>query len=101
MIRGTTPTHTFELEPEIDPALIKKVKVIYAQNDNVIFVKAKDACVFEGNVVKVHLSQEDTLKFDCKKNVQIQLAIKTIDGEVHKSEIVTAHVYKCLGNEVI
>lgn len=99
MIRGTTPTHFFNLP--FDTEIIDKVKVIYAQNDNVMLTKEKESCACEGNVIKVRLSQEDTFKFDCKKLVQIQLRILTNGGDVLASTIQLVEVEKCLESEII
>lgn len=99
MIRGTTPTHSFELP--FDTEIIDKVKIVYAQDDIVIFEKKKEACACDGNLIEVCLSQEETLRFDCKKNVQIQIEVKTKDGKVLKSEIISVFVGKCLDDEVL
>ena len=61
MIRGTTPVHTFELP--FDTAEIKEINIAYAHNGVVVLTKEKADCSFEGNTVRVRLTQEDTLKF--------------------------------------
>ena len=98
MIRGTTPTHVFELPFDTD--LISKAKVIYAQSDAILFTKDKAVCECAANVISVKLTQEETLKFDCRKAVQIQIRILTTDGNALASEIKLVGVEKCLESEV-
>jgi hypothetical protein len=99
MIRGTTPTHTFNLP--LDVSLIKEIKIIYAQSDIQLFCKRKSDCVLEGTTVKTTLSQEETFKFDCKKMVQIQIRALTTDGRAPATEVILVPVDKCLDDEVL
>lgn len=46
MIRGTTPTHSFNLP--VDAAIIKELRVIYAQNGEPVQTKTKDQFTFAG-----------------------------------------------------
>ena len=97
MIRGTTPTHSFVLP--FETSIVKSAKVIYAQSDAVILEKA--SCTMEGNTLSVRLTQEETLKFDCKKNVEIQLRILTEANDALTSDIITIDVARCLDEEVL
>ena len=99
MIRGTTPTHTFKIP--FDTNSISEVRVIYAQDDVVIFTKTEDDCVLEGDSIIVTLTQEDTFKFNHKRSVQIQLRVLTAKGEVLSSVIENVGVSKCLDDEVL
>ena len=99
MIRGTTPTHTFNIP--FDSSLVKECRVIYAQNNEVLFTKTTKDCVLANKSVKTTLSQEDTFKFDCTKCVQIQLRILTAEGEALASVIEQVGVAKCLSDEVL
>lgn len=100
MIKGSTPTHKFNIP--FNSALIDKLQIVYAQNDREIFIKEKADCVLDGNTITVTLAQEETLKFDCyKRFVQIQLKIKTLGNEVLISRIKTVELEKCLFDEVI
>lgn len=99
MIRGSTPTHNFKLPIETDK--IEKIRILYAQDDTVLFVKEIDDCKCDGCNVSVTLTQEETFKFNCKKLVQIQLRIKTINGDVIPSKETLVSVEKCLDNEVL
>jgi hypothetical protein len=99
MIRGSTPTHTFDIP--IDTSLIKEVKIIYAQADKQVFCKRTGDCVFDGTKIKTTLTQEETFMFDCTKMVQIQLRVLTLDGKVPPIEVIEVIVKKCLDNEVL
>lgn len=99
MIRGTTPTHEFTLS--IDTSLLKCIRIIYAQHDKVVFVKETGDCTLDGEVVRVELTQEETLMLDCRTSVQIQIRALTLAGEALASPVMTESVGKCLDNEVI
>jgi hypothetical protein len=99
MIRGTTPTHVFKIP--IDPSMVASVRVVYAQDDAVIVKKCTDDCTFDGNIISVTLTQEDTLLFDCKKCVQIQIRVLTIEGESLSTRPMSLTVEKCLDGEVL
>lgn len=98
IVPGTTPLHEFELS--IDTALLKEVKVIYSQNDAMIFCKRAKDCSFDGNFIRIKLTQEDTFLVDCRKMVQIQIRALTHSGDVLTNEepiVVTAQ--KCLDTD--
>lgn len=99
MIRGTTPTHTFNIP--FDTSLVDEVKITYAQRDEIVLSKSTEDCVLENDTIAVTLSQEDTFKFDCTECVQIQLRILTVNGEALASVVTTVGVSKCLDNEVL
>lgn len=99
MIRGTTPTHIFDLP--FDTAVIKQIKIIYAQGDCVVFTKDAKTCHMGTNTVTVKLTQEETLMFDCRNHVQIQIRVLTLGGEALASDIQSVSVGKCLDNEVM
>ena len=99
MIRGTTPTHTFTLP--FDVARVKQIRILYAQNRNVLVTKETADCVMEGSTVSVTLTQEDTFKFDCEEHVQIQLRVLTTDGQALSTPIKVVDVGTCLDTEVI
>lgn len=100
MIRGTTPTHIFTLP--FDAALVADLRISYAQDLKEILVKTKNDCNIEGNEVSVKLSQEDTFKFNCRKQVvQIQVRVLTTGGEVLNSDLIILPVEQCLNEEVL
>jgi hypothetical protein len=99
MRRGTTPTHKFRLP--FSAETVSKFKVIYAQDDVVILTKENESCECNGNVITVRLTQEETLLFDSKKIVQIQIRILTLGGDALASDIKLVDVDNCLESEVI
>ena len=97
MIRGTTPLHTFTIP--FDTGLIDRVRVIYSQNGQPVL--KKDNCTLDGNLIKVKLTQEDTLSFTASYPVDIQVRVVLHDGEALVSSINKVSVEKCLENEVL
>ena len=108
--RGTTPYHSFIIpliEEEIDT-----IYVTYLQNGEVILDKSRDDMTITNLIdllgteldiedltdeeksscqVGIHLTQEDTLKFNfypaARKNIAvIQIRVKTTDGEAYSSD---------------
>lgn len=75
MICGTTPTHIFKIP--FDTSQLKEIRISYAQDDEVIVEKTTSDCAFEGNKITVTLSQEDTLQFDHRKAVELQMKVLT------------------------
>ena len=99
MIRGTTPTHIFNLPIETEQ--IKEIKIIYAQNDEILLCKKREDCELDGKTVVVKLTQDETFLFDCKKPVQIEVRALLDNGVALKSPIELIDVGKCLDNEVL
>jgi hypothetical protein len=99
MMRGTTPTHVFNVT--IDTSLLSKVRIVYAQANKVILAKENPDVKIEENIISVRLTQEETLLFDHQKNMQIQLEALTLSGDVLKTDIMNCDVRKCLNDEVL
>lgn len=99
MIRGTTPTHTFNIP--FDTSAVNEVKIIYAQDDEVVLEKRTEDCALEGQTISVTLTQDDTFRFDCKKAVEIQVRVLTAGGNALTSVPVKVGVSKCLDDEVL
>ena len=99
MIRGTTPTHIFDLS--IDTEIIDKIRIIYAQDDVPLFVKERDECKFDNSTVTVKLSQNETLLFNCLKDVQIQIRVLTSGGDALSTPVRRVSIEKCLESEVL
>ena len=99
MGRGTTKTHFFKL-PFTSKA-IKKARVVYTQNNNIVLKKEVEQEQLEDNTVVVKLSQEDTFKLIANTPVEIQLRLLFVNGDVKNSDIIRTSVSKCLDNEVL
>lgn len=84
IIRGTTPTHDFELPYPQD--FVKDVRLTYGQNGKEIFSKVLKDCSFENGVLSVKLTQEDTFSFLPKGNVFIEMRVLLSDGGVIRNE---------------
>lgn len=99
MIRGTTPTHIFEIP--IDSSLLKQVQITYAQGGINLLVKTIEDCVLDGNSISVTLSQEETLMFSHKKDVEVQIRVLTKDGTAMATTVRQVDVGRVLNEEVL
>lgn len=97
--QGTTPYHRFEIP--VEEVVIEKVRITYAQEDNVILTKENEECTINGNIVETHLTQEDTLLFDERKKAQVQVHIVTDRGEALTSDILYIACWILLGKQVL
>ena len=93
MRRGTTPTLTFTLP--IDASKISCLFVTFCQRGKIILEKNIDDCELDKEILKVTLSQKETLSFEVGR-IDIQIKLKTEDGSVMASDIEIANVEKCL-----
>ena len=99
MIRGTTPTHIYNLP--FDSSLIKELRIVYAQKNDELFTKTLPDCTASGSEIRCTLTQEETFLFDFNLLVQIQLRILTTGGDVVSTKIFTKSVDECLKEEVL
>ena len=99
MRRATTPTHEFELE--FDATLISKIRITYAQSGDIILTKNTEDITIEDNVARVRLTQEETIKFDENKTVEIQIRILTLGNDAPASEIMKVPCLRVLDDEVM
>lgn len=99
MIRGTTPKHTFTSPIEME--LVANLRIIYAQNGRVMFVKELPDCSIDGQAVSVQLTQEETLAMDASQAVEVQMRILATDGNALASKVKRVAVSELLEDEVI
>lgn len=66
--KGTTPTITFTCS-KIDCGNITLLNICFVQEEKIVLEKCLQDCVIEGNTIKLTLSEEDTLLFDCDKGL--------------------------------
>jgi hypothetical protein len=97
MIRGTTPTHLFNIP--FDTTAVDKVKITYSQNGKEVL--AKKDCKLDGKTISVTLTQDDTFLFDHNKDVEIQIRVLTLGGDVLANVPIKVGVSKCLDDEVL
>lgn len=99
MRRATTPTHEFTLE--LDPTLISQIRITYAQSGEIIVTKNTEDITLDGNVAKVRLAQEETIKFDAGKTVEIQVRILTTGNDALASEVMKIPCLRILDDGVM
>lgn len=72
MYKGTTPTFTLELEGDnVDLTQASNVYVTFATSKKIILTKEDEDLTVEPTVVKVFLTQKETLQFPSQVMVQI------------------------------
>lgn len=72
--RATTPDHEFTFEEDV--LNFKKILVTYAQNGLILFTKTQDDMdvdPFEPKTGIIHLTEEDTNRFNAKYYVDIEI----------------------------
>ena len=99
MIRGTTPTHVFKLP--IDTSTICQLRITYCQFCKKVLEVTEDGVTLDGQEVRYHLSQEDTLRFKPQGQVEVQIKVLTEDGNVMASKVMALPVDKVLNAEVL
>lgn len=97
MYRGTTPTHIFTLPFNVEDLQI--VEVTYEQLGQIILQKSKSDCTLEGKIIKLELTQKESLQFQPAQPVSIQLRVKTKEGKVLASEIKKIIPKSCLDED--
>lgn len=99
MIRGTTPTHTFKLP--FDTSLLSSARVVYKQGEKEVLRKETEAFFMEENILRVTLTQDESLRFDCRRSVKLQLRVRTKTGQVLAMKPYVVSVDECLDDEVL
>ena len=113
MRRGTTPVHVFTFP--FAPEQLSKILVTYAQDTDdgeIILNKTKEDFVFEGNVGKITLTQEETNNFIIlcqyccgdygeQPYVKMQVRAKTVDGQALATDVWRVPLKNVLNDEVL
>lgn len=108
MIRGTTPTHTFKFGT-LNPEELTQLNVYYAQRGEVILTKTKADFNFNSLIddditlysAYTKLTQEETLLFSPRIEVEIQVRVLTDDGIAMASPKYKVPVQNVLDDEVL
>lgn len=79
IIRGTTPTMTFELP--IETNIIATGFVVIKQNGVAMIEKEFSDCQCGEKMVSAKFTQEETLKLSAGKKAEINLVVKTLGGD--------------------
>lgn len=99
MIRGTTPLLEFTLP--FETSLLAQAWITLSQNETEILTKDLEVCSCDGCKLSVKLTQEDTLLLDCECNTEIQVRVKTLEGEALASDILVVGTDRILKDGVI
>ena len=99
MIRGTTPLLEFTLP--FETSLLAEAWVTLSQNKEVVLNKELDVCECEGCILSVKLAQEETLLLNCDCNTEIQVRVRTLEGEALASDIIRVGTDRILKDGVI
>jgi hypothetical protein len=97
-IRGTTPTHTFELPIALD--FVRDLTITYKQNGEVLVKRRLEDCDIHENIVAVTLDQQESLSFLPNEIAEVQLKLLTEGGRVVASPTYRIAVEDALDTEV-
>ena len=86
--RGTTPTHRFNTDIDLTQAEV--LYVTYKQGSEIVLEKEKADIDIESDHIEFKLTQEDTLKFNSKGTVSIQIRARFADGTAVASNIISS-----------
>lgn len=99
MIRGTTPTISFELP--FDFVLVEHIWLTITQRGKEIFTKNETDMTVDEHNISVKLTQEETLMLNDSEIVKIQVRVKTSAGDALASNIAIVPVEEILKDGVI
>lgn len=97
--QGSTPTHKFSMPYE--KSAVDSVIITYWQNGKIVLEKYTEDIVIADLLMTTELSQEDTLLFDEKGDVKMQIKVKLTNGKVIPSNDMYASVKDVLNKEVM
>ena len=98
--RGTTPKQIFTFENITDVASLDEILITYAQKGTIILEREKDAMTIEDQTLWFRLTQEETLSFNLRAPVEIQVRALS-DGVSLASDIFEVPVERILNEEVL
>ena len=99
MRRGTTPTHTITTDADLTGAAV--IFLTYQQKGKTILELEDDRMTVTDKDIAVTLTQEETLSFDEKHDVDIQIRARFPDGSAVASNIMTTTAAEILKDGVI
>ena len=98
----TTPLHKFTLPTTLTTDKIDSFRITYAQEPRMgarpvaVLTKTKEDCTIYGNIITTYLSQAETNKFQRNKPAQVQIHLKTTEGQVMQSRVIHLCVHDSL-----
>lgn len=99
MTRGTTPTQIFNVDVDLTSAEV--VYVTYKQRAYVVLEKSIEDMDITPEQIVFPLTQEDTLRFNTKLPVDIQIRARFPDGNAIASNIIETSAEVILKEGVI
>ena len=96
--RGTTPTQNFIFP--FDCSDITVLSIAYAQNGTVLFTKNLEDVFIQENTISVTLTEDETLMFNDKQGLEIQLRWVIGDNK-QASNIIRTDVGRILEDGVL
>lgn len=94
MIRGTTPTLEFTLP--FNTNILAEAWITLSQHNTVVLNKKLEECELEDQKLVIKLTQAETLILDCEYNTEIQVRVRTKEGEALASDIITVSTDRIL-----
>lgn len=91
--RGTTPLHIITTDVDLSDAVV--IYVTYKQKRDVVLEKTKEDMEVSADGLRIHLTQEETLKFKAS-DVRIQIRARFEDGSAIASNIMVASIDEIL-----
>ena len=100
MFRGTTPTLTFTLP--FETSLLKNLYITFTnKNNEALLEKELSNCTLNDKSVSITLTQEETLIFEGRQKIRLQLRAVTTDNAALASNIFDVYVHEILKEGVI
>lgn len=97
--KGCTMGNTFTIP--FTKEEIEVLYITYQQMGKTIVEKTLDDCSFGDNFISIVLTQEETLMFENRARVSIQIRVRLKDGTVTKSNIIETDIDRVLKDGVI
>lgn len=94
MIRGTTPKLEFTIP--FDTGQLAEAYITISQKDSIVIDKPLSEITCDGNVMILHLTQEETLKLKANSIAEIQIRVRTNTGEALASNIIQVSTERIL-----
>lgn len=96
---GTTPEHIFKLPIPVDN--VKSIRIFYTVDSNVVLKKETNDITLAGELIRLTLTQEDTLKLRGATKVVIQVQCLSSDNNAFMSYPFYVAVGKSAASEVL
>lgn len=101
MTRGTTPTHSFTVEGDVDLAAVRKLRITYRQMGRTLLEKTETDVEIRGQTISCTLTQEETLAFRAGAAVSLQIKALLDSGAVLATPVMMLSVDRILSEEVL